>query len=96
MQKQLPVLCPGCRSELKVKSLYCENCDTAITGSFGLPVFLKLELREQEFILQFVENSGSLKKMSESLDLSYPTVRNMLNDIIGKIGRLKGEKRGES
>ncbi|WP_218054577.1 DUF2089 family protein [Anaerophaga thermohalophila] len=59
-----------------------------ITGSFSLPVFLKLTPKEQEFIMTFVRNSGSLKQMSKALKLSYPTVRNMLDDLIEKLNRL--------
>ena len=76
---------------MKVKSLYCDACDTTITGSFSLPLFLKLESREQDFIMKFVQNSGSLKQMAKTLKLSYPTVRNMLDDLIGKISKLKSE-----
>jgi len=92
MEKILPITCPGCRSEMRVKSLYCGACDTTISGSFGLPLFLKLETKDQEFILKFVQNSGSLKQMSKTLKLSYPTVRNMLDDLIEKIGQLKEEE----
>ncbi|WP_462318015.1 DUF2089 family protein [Marinilabilia sp.] len=91
MEKILPITCPGCRSEMQVKSLYCEACDTTITGSFSLPLFLKLEPKEQDFIMKFVQNSGSLKQMSKTLKLSYPTVRNMLDDLIEKINQLKKE-----
>jgi hypothetical protein len=59
-----------------------------ITGSFSLPVFLKLTPKEQEFIMTFVRNSGSLKQMSKALKLSYTTVRNMLDDLIEKLNRL--------
>ena len=59
MQKYFPISCPGCHARLKVQSFYCESCDTDITGSFSLPVFLKLDQKEQDFIMRFVENSGS-------------------------------------
>jgi len=39
----------------------------------------------QDFVLSFVKHSGSLKEMAKQLNLSYPTVRNLLNDIIKKI-----------
>ncbi|MFW6371443.1 MAG: DUF2089 family protein [Bacteroidota bacterium] len=91
MEKKLPIVCPGCGGGLQVKSLYCDSCDTTITGSFGLPLFLALEPNEQDFIMEFVQNSGSLKKMSKSLKLSYPTVRNMLDDLIEKMTLLKKE-----
>ncbi|MCW3806480.1 DUF2089 family protein [Plebeiibacterium marinum] len=89
MDKKLPISCPSCSAGLKVKSLYCENCETTITGQFELPVLLRLEPREQNFILDFIQCSGSLKLMASKLNLSYPTVRNMLDDLIGKIKNLQ-------
>ncbi len=89
MKKKLPVLCPSCNAGLKVNSLHCESCETTITGMFELPVLLQLDPKEQEFILTFVVSSGSLKVMAEKLKLSYPTVRNMLDDLILKIENLR-------
>lgn len=81
----LPVNCPSCKSQLKVKSLKCESCQTEVSGSYDLPVLALLSETEQQFVLRFVINSGSLKEMASELKLSYPTVRNMLNEIIEKI-----------
>lgn len=81
----LPCKCPGCLKQLKVKSLICESCGTEVYGSYELPVLAKLSAYDQEFILSFVKHSGSIKEMSNQLNLSYPTVRNLLNDIIEKI-----------
>ena len=89
MRKRLPILCPSCQSELKVQSLQCSSCQTTINGIFDLPLFLKLEPNEQEFILEFILSSGSLKDMAQKLKLSYPTVRNMLDELIRKIVELK-------
>lgn len=81
----LPCYCPSCREQLKVKALKCEKCQTEVIGSYKLPPLALLSAEEQYFILQFVKHSGSLKEMANLLDLSYPTVRNLLNDIIEKI-----------
>ncbi len=89
MDKKLPVICPSCDSGLKVNSLRCESCETTISGLFELPVLLKLDMKEQSFILEFVRSSGSLKIMAEKLKLSYPTVRNMLDDLISKIEKMQ-------
>lgn len=83
----LPASCPSCHAHLKVKSLKCENCDTEVSGLYKLPTLACLSEKDQHFILRFVKNSGSLKEMSNELKLSYPTVRNMLNEIIEKIER---------
>jgi len=81
----LPTYCPSCHEQLKVKSLHCDHCQTEVNGLYELPVLALLSENDQQFILQFVKSSGSLKEMSKNLKLSYPTVRNMLNDIISKI-----------
>ncbi|MFC4676705.1 DUF2089 family protein [Dysgonomonas termitidis] len=81
----LPCNCPSCQAQLKVKSLLCENCGTEVHGLYALPVLARLPFDEQGFILKFVKNSGSLKDMAKDLGLSYPTVRNLLDDIIEKI-----------
>ncbi|MDD3080522.1 MAG: DUF2089 family protein [Paludibacter sp.] len=81
----LPTYCPSCHAQLKVKCLKCESCQTEVTGSYDLPALALLSDNDQQFILRFVKNSGSLKNMASELKLSYPTVRNMLNDIIAKI-----------
>jgi hypothetical protein len=81
----LPCNCPSCGEQLKVRSLKCETCETEVNGLYHLPVWVLLSPEEQNFILHFVKNSGSLKDMSKYLGLSYPTVRNLLDDIIKKI-----------
>lgn len=81
----LPTYCPSCQAQLNVKCLKCEKCQTEVTGTYELPILALLSDTEQQFVLRFVKSSGSLKQMSSELKLSYPTVRNMLNDVISKI-----------
>jgi hypothetical protein len=81
----LPTSCPSCQHQLKVKCLKCESCQTEVSGLYDLPTLALLSSEDQQFILRFVINSGSLKEMASELKLSYPTVRNMLNEIINKI-----------
>jgi hypothetical protein len=97
MQKNLPHHCPSCAALLHVKSLACSNCLTEVSGAFSMPLLASLTREEQDFIVAFVKCSGSLKDMAQQLGLSYPTVRNLLDDIINKIktteNTLKAEKR---
>jgi hypothetical protein len=85
MQKKIPHICPACASPLKVTSLACEQCQTIVSGVFDLPVLGRFTQEEQNFIIDFVKSSGSLKIMAQKLGLSYPTVRNLLDDIILKM-----------
>lgn len=85
MSKKLPHTCPSCSSLLNVKSLICGSCQTEVTGNYSLPLLASLSDDDQEFITNFVKCSGSLKVMAQNMDLSYPTVRNRLDEVIMKI-----------
>ena len=86
-KKRLPLKCPACTSSLKVGRLFCEECQTEVSGSFSLPLLAKLSEEEQSFVLDFVRFSGSLKDMAKKMGISYPTVRNILDDIIEKLNK---------
>ena len=83
--KILPTTCPACNNRLKVKSLICEQCETEIQGQYELPPLASLCPDDQAFILDFMKASGSLKEMAKLLGLSYPTVRNRLDEIIERV-----------
>lgn len=85
LKKRLPLQCPACDAPLKVGRLFCEQCDTEVCGSFELPLLARLPEKEQRFILDFVKSSGSLKDMAKNMGVSYPTVRNILDDLIEKL-----------
>jgi len=89
--KKLPVVCPSCEAELQVKALHCSSCETTVEGGFRLPVLSRLKPEEQAFALAFVKSSGSLKEMAALLNLSYPSVRNMLDDLIQQLQKLEDE-----
>jgi hypothetical protein len=83
--KILPTICPACSSQLRVKNLICEQCETEIYGRYELPPLASLSSDDQTFILDFMKASGSLKEMAKLLGLSYPTVRNRLDEIIERV-----------
>lgn len=90
MNRLLPLRCPSCTSPLKVKQLHCESCETDVIGLYPLPLITQLTVEDQKFVVDFVKASGSLKVMAQNMKLSYPTVRNMLDDIIERINQLDG------
>jgi hypothetical protein len=80
--KLLPTSCPSCAGRLAVKRLRCERCETEVEGSYNLPALASLSSEDQEFVVEFVKASGSLKDMASLLKVSYPTVRNRLDQVI--------------
>jgi hypothetical protein len=89
MRPKLPIQCPGCENPLSVSQLSCSVCSTQVSGSYSLPMLLQLSEDEQNFIIQFLLSSGSLKEMAAQMGNSYPTVRNKLDDLIQKVQTLK-------
>ena len=86
MNKKLIGTCPICNSNLKVSSLKCNNCDTSIHGEFELSKFDYLSPTQQEFVLVFLKNGGNIKLIEKELNISYPTVKKNLDEIISALG----------
>jgi hypothetical protein len=86
---KLPIFCPSCESPLKVSQMKCDVCATEVNGNYELPLYLKLSPDEQNFILEFFLASGSIKEMARQAGNSYPTMRNYMDDLIGKIKTLR-------
>lgn len=86
---KLPIVCPSCDHALKVSQMTCPACTTQVNGDYELPVLLKLGREEQDFILNFFLSSGSIKEMAKQAELSYPTMRNKMDDLIEKVKKLQ-------
>ncbi len=82
----LPVKCPVCDGELIVERLVCQQCHTAIQGEFALQRLLRLTPEQWAFLEVFVRCEGKFTRVQEELNLSYPTVRSRLNDVIHALG----------
>jgi hypothetical protein len=87
VKKRLPLCCPGCNHTLKVGRLFCDYCQTEVNGTFDMPLLARLDDKEQDFVINFVKSSGSLKDMARNMGISYPTVRNFLDDLIDKLNK---------
>ena len=92
--RSLPTHCPSCGEGLLTKRLLCPKCETEVEGAYPLPALALLSGDDQAFVLSFVKASGSLKQMANLLGVSYPTVRNRLDDIIKTLERTEGERGG--
>ncbi len=83
--KTLPLHCPSCGGVLVVRRLRCQACETEVEGSYSFPALVNLSREDQDFVLEFIKASGSLKEMAKIIGVSYPTVRNRLDEIIGNL-----------
>jgi len=90
--RSAPTRCPICQSELTVVRLHCSSCDTAIEGRFSSGhQFSNLTPEQVEFIFTFVRSEGKINRMEQELGVSYPTIRNRLNEVIRALGYEPGK-----
>lgn len=78
--------CPACNGKLAITSYKCENCGTEINGYFIGSKFANLSEEDLDFIEIFVMNRGSIKEIEKVMGISYPTVRNKLDNVIKALG----------
>jgi len=86
---RLVVRCPSCEGELAATRLSCRACKTQLEGEFDIPPLLQLSQDDLRFVTAFVRSSGSLKAMAQQLGVSYPTVRNRLDEILKQLGAIE-------
>lgn len=86
MKKRLLGTCPVCDEKLFVSELSCNSCGTKIQGEFNLSRFDYLTAEQQNFALVFLKNAGNIKGVEKELNISYPTVKKYLDDIIKSLG----------
>ena len=84
--------CPICGGEMLATTLECRHCDTKIVGRFYTGPFAGLTLEQLDFIEMFVRNEGKITRMQAEMDLSYPTIRNRLHEVIRALGFEPGEE----
>jgi hypothetical protein len=87
--------CPTCGGTLEVERMRCPSCQITLEGHFALGTLERLTPAERQFVVEFVTASGSLKEMARRLGVSYPTVRNRLDDLIFRLNTLEKEKNHE-
>jgi len=73
--------CSDCNLPLQVARMACPSCALVVEGNFEVSPLARLSVDDQAFVIAFVRHHGSLKKMEELFNISYPTVKNRLNAI---------------
>ena len=79
-------MCPVCGNNTEVKKIGCEVCGTTIEGRFKPCKFCKLTAEQKYFIEIFIKCRGNIKEVEKELGISYPTVKNRLEDVALALG----------
>ena len=73
--------CPACGGQLIITECQCSQCKLQMRGEFRPGRFLNLSDDELTFIEVFLSARGNLSEVERILGVSYPTIRNKLDEI---------------
>ncbi len=86
MQREALGRCPVCGQNTEVTAISCNECGTRIEGHFQLCRFCRMTEEQKSFIEIFVKCRGNIKEVEKELCISYPTVKNRLEDAANALG----------
>jgi hypothetical protein len=87
MMQKLFNQCPSCGGQLTITECQCTECRLQIRGEFRLGQFSTLSEEELTFIRVFLAARGNLSEVERVLGISYPTIRNKLDEINNALDR---------
>lgn len=88
--------CPVCTASLYVTSVACGCCQIEIKGLFQPHWLLGLDKDQLDFLLTFVRCRGVLRDIEALLGVSYPTVRNRVDQLVDAVEHLLGESQASA
>ena len=73
--------CPACGGPIVITEIKCANCHLTMQGEFKPGLFSTLSDDQLTFVRAFLRVRGNLSEMEKVLGVSYPTIRNKLEEI---------------
>jgi hypothetical protein len=61
-----------------------------VEGEFDLPLLMRLAPEERELLINLLLSGANLKALAKIYRVSYPTVRNRLDALRGKVETMQG------
>ena len=79
--------CPACGGQLVITECKCSACQMQMRGEFQSGQLSNLSDDEITFIKVFLTARGNLTEVERVLGISYPTIRNKLDEINSILNR---------
>ncbi|HOA98179.1 MAG TPA: DUF2089 domain-containing protein [Acetivibrio saccincola] len=96
MNREVLGKCPVCGGDTSITKIRCSKCKTTIEGDFNLCKFCRLTPEQKEFIDVFIKCRGNIKEIEKELGISYPTVKNKIEDVVMALGHKVDDRVYES
>src|SRR5271157_2287062 len=79
--------CPACGSQLVITECKCPACQLQMRGEFQSGQLSNLSDEALTFVKVFLSARGNLTEVERVLGISYPTIRNKLDEINNILNR---------
>jgi hypothetical protein len=73
--------CPACGGAVVITEIRCPHCQLVMQGQFTPGPFSALSDDQFAFIRAFLRVRGNLSELEKVLGISYPTIRNKLDEV---------------
>lgn len=83
--KKIKPECPVCGKQMIIKEIHCPECDITVTGNMTVQGESPFSDKDWKFVHDFIMCEGNLKCLGEKMGVSYPTLKNMLQEIKEKL-----------
>lgn len=83
--KKIKPECPVCGKKMIIKEIHCPDCDITVTGNMTVQGDMPLSDKDWQFVHDFIMCEGNLKCLGEKMNLSYPTLKNILQEVKEKL-----------
>ena len=80
--------CPACGGTLIITECRCTDCSLQMRGEFTPAKFSLLSPEHLAFIEVFLRVRGNLTEAERVLGVSYPTIRNKLDEINAELDKI--------
>ncbi len=84
--RYIPPNCPSCGESLLVAKLECPACQSEVTGNYDLCPICRLDDETRHLFDLFMGARGNLKELQRQLSVSYPTVRQRVEEMFLLLG----------
>jgi hypothetical protein len=83
--------CPACGGPITITECKCEQCHLQLRGEFATGPFSGFSEDQWTFVHAFIKARGNLSELEKVLGVSYPTIRNKLDEVIALLERSETE-----
>jgi hypothetical protein len=69
------------RGPISIESVRCRTTGFKVEGPFVAPAIFQLSEEQLKLVESLVIHGGNLKKVAEEIEISYPTLKNRLDEV---------------